>query len=237
MKMYLFRKARTEKQNKSEIDKLERFTVFCCFFYTEHWFLTPFASEASYSDLKLYQDMIEFRKHDDRMANAVLEKFLRHTWYLNQQIIPFALFSKNVSDEEKSEMALKLSQEEPPEEGFQPGCPNLVDLTLYGDNPKLIDFIQGGSLFIFDALNINKDWLVKPISEWKNYESFCEMKSFVENLLVTNDTAERGIKLVSDYIQSQTTCDETLQELLQVVEQHRKEFPDVKKSTLRKKSK
>ena len=235
--MFLFRKARKEKQSKSEMDKLERFTVFCCLYYTEHWFLAPFASEASYSDLQFYQNMIEFQKHDNQMANPIIEKFSRHTWYLNQQLIPFALFSKNVSEKEKCDMALKLSQVEPPKEGFLPGCPNLVDLTLYGDNPKLSNFIQGGSLFIFEALNIKKDWLVKPINEWENDESFCEMKSFVENLLVTNDAAERGIKLVSDYIQSQTTCDETLQELLQVVEQHRKEYPDVKKSTLRKTSK
>lgn len=50
---------------------------------------------------------------------------------------------------------------------------------------------------------------------------------------VVNDLAERGIKLMSDYIDK--CFDETQrQALLQVVECHRQRFPDFTKSTLTK---
>ena len=60
------------------------------------------------------------------------------------------------------------------------------------------------------------------------------MKKFVTNLLVCNDPAERGIKLISDYANSLTKNEEDRQQLLQVVEWHMKMYPDTKKSTLSK---
>ena len=51
-------------------------------------------------------------------------------------------------------------------------------------------------------------------------------------LRVTNDTAERGVKLISDFIGHITTSDFELQELLQVVEAHRQRYPDYSKATL-----
>ena len=63
------------------------------------------------------------------------------------------------------------------------------------------------------------------------------MENWVRNLKVTNDTAERGVKLVSDFSKILTKDPEDLQNVLQVVEQHRREVPDVKKTTLNQTSK
>ena len=53
------------------------------------------------------------------------------------------------------------------------------------------------------------------------------------NVLVTNDLAERGVKLMADFIDKSE--DETeRQALLQVVEFHRKQYPNLTKETLRK---
>ena len=52
---------------------------------------------------------------------------------------------------------------------------------------------------------------------------------------VVNDTAERAVKLVSDFSQAETllTRDEDqLQFVLQVVEGHRIDFPDMRKGTI-----
>ena len=101
---------------------------------------------------------------------------------------------------------------------------------------KLSDFVDNESLFMFDAFDFKKDWLNKPVHTWKNYESFQEMKNWVITLKVTNDLAERGVKLVSEFCDILTKDSEDLQNLLQVVEQHRREFSDVKKTTLNKAS-
>ena len=66
-------------------------------------------------------------------------------------------------------------------------------------NYKLSSFVKSGSHFIFDTMNFDKTWLSLPVNDWKNHDGFKEVESFVRNLLVVNDTAERGIKLISDY--------------------------------------
>ena len=55
---------------------------------------------------------------------------------------------------------------------------------------------MNGSLFIFDELGFGKEWLNKPVSEWENDASFLKMKAWIQNLKVTNDCAERGVKLI-----------------------------------------
>jgi len=49
-----------------------------------------------------------------------------------------------------------------------------------------------------------------------------------------NDVAERGVALIQEFNNIITTDEEQKQMLLQVVETHRKKFPDAKKSTMSK---
>lgn len=60
------------------------------------------------------------------------------------------------------------------------------------------------------------------------------MEDFILNLKITNDTAERGVKMIQDYSKILTKDSKERQDILQVVEQHRDEIRDVKKSTLKK---
>ena len=96
------------------------------------------------------------------------------------------------------------------------------------------DFINEKSWLVFNLINISDvHWLSKPHSEWNNHTGYMKLCCFVLNSKVVNDIAERGIKLISDFVEK--THDEgQRQALLQVVEHHRKQFPDFKKSTLSK---
>ena len=83
-------------------------------------------------------------------------------------------------------MTLKSMPRKFEKKNIIPKLPNL-------EKDLLID--QQRSLhFIFDAMNFDKSWLSLPVSDWKNHEGFKEIESFVRNILVVNDTAERGIK-------------------------------------------
>ena len=183
--------------------------------------------------------MLEFKKHNKAVADTVLDKFYRHTWYLNQCYAPFSLFSKKLSNQEKAEIALELSKVKAPKK-YSCGYPTPVpmsQLTLKdGLETKLSDFVGAESLFMFDRLSFSREWLDKPVDTWKNYQSFREMEKWVRTVLVTNDAAERGVKIVSDYSQILTKDEDDLQNLLQVVEQHRREYKDVNKATLNKAS-
>ena len=50
--------------------------------------------------------------------------------------------------------------------------------------------------------------------------------------MVINDRAERGVALVQDYNKKLTKNEDQLQFLLQVVKEHRRQFPDCTKRNL-----
>ena len=90
------------------------------------------------------------------------------------------------------------------------------------------------SWMLFTLLHIvDTEWLIQDASSWEHSAGFKSLQSFVKNVLVTNDLAERGVKLMADFI-DKAENEKERQELLQVVEFHRKQFPDFKKKTLRK---
>ena len=57
-------------------------------------------------------------------------------------------------------------------------------------------------------------------------------ESIVTALKVVNDTAERGVKLIQDYNLILTKDEEQKQFLLQVVQEHRRLYPDASKKTI-----
>ena len=54
----------------------------------------------------------------------------------------------------------------------------------------------------------------------------------VKSLKVVNDMAERGVKLIQDYNTILTKDEEQKQFLLQVIQEHRRMYPDSKKTTV-----
>ena len=223
------------KKDKKYLENLERFAIFACLFYAEHWFRATLAAEAPFMFLQMYKNMLQFKKYDSKVAVDVLNKLVGHTWYLNQEYAPLSLFSTQVSDAEKSLIAKKLTKITPPQQ-YEKGYPSPVELpqNIKGLKRKLSDSIMDGSLFLFDQLGFGKDWLFMPITEWENNQNFCEMRSWVLNLRVTNDCAERGVALISEYAKSLTKDSVDRENLLQVVELHRKQNPDVTKATFSK---
>ena len=94
---------------------------------------------------------------------------------------------------------------------------------------KRIDFIGPETWFIFNALNLDKNWLYDLPKSWSCNE---KGRKFVANIKVVNDAAERGVKLHSDYTAILTENEKQRASLLQVVEKHRQQYVDSKKSIL-----
>ena len=79
------------------------------------------------------------------------------------------------------------------------------------------------SLFtVLTSLDFLKNGLV---AQWSSFESFLEMKEFAKTVKITNDTAERCVKIISDYAQTITKNEGQRQYLLQLVQEHRKLNP------------
>mgnify|MGYP003312285144 CR=1 FL=1 len=152
-------------------------------------------------------------------------------WGASEKLI--SCFEKEL---EKNVIATALNNVRPPAQ-YKGGYPSEVKLSRrphLARNYKLASFVKSGSHFIFDQMNFDKSWLSLPVSDWKNHEGFKEVESFVRNILVVNDTAERGIKLISDYANCLTKNASERQEILQLVEYHRSKISDDKKSTIKR---
>ena len=93
---------------------------------------------------------------------------------------------------------------------------------------ELKDLIDSDSWFFFHCLGINTDFLSHPAETWETKPGFIEAKNRVKNLHVVNDSAERGVKLTSDFLNT-ARKENIFQHLLQVVEKDRKDRPDQRK--------
>ena len=87
--------------------------------------------------------------------------------------------------------------------------------------PDLAEFITSDSWLIFDKLGL-----------WDNFHEFRKFKGFVENVSVCNDIAERGVSLITAFI-NKTESEEQRQAMLQVVEHHRSMVVDTNQASLK----
>ena len=81
-------------------------------------------------------------------------------------------------------------------------------------------------------LDLDQSFLANDPSNWDEDHSFQDAMHKVKDLAVVNDRAERGIALIQEFNKKLTTGEEQLQFLLQVVSEHRRQFPDCNKKTL-----
>ena len=99
---------------------------------------------------------------------------------------------------------------------------------------ELRDLVTPDSWQLFDILKMSPDWLALPPAEWDTNPDYIEFRNFVKTLKVTNDYAERGVKLATDYSKSLTKDSQVRSKIFQVVESERRAKPDAKKSNMNK---
>ena len=71
-----------------------------------------------------------------------------------------------------------------------------------------------------------------PSMLWDRFAEFRKLQEFVKNIAVCNDVAERGVVLMTQYINTAQSEDQR-QVLLQVVEFHKYLIKDTNKSSLK----
>jgi hypothetical protein len=145
---------------------------------------------------------------DDGIKKAGLKMMLRHSWYLSPELATLALFSTQLTNEEKTQLVENITLDR--------GSHLLSKL------PTSLSEVHISRTF-FEVTQIDDDFLRIPAVEWPETSSFKEAAATVSKLVCVNDCAERGVKLIEDF--NLTTTDETQKQyLLQVVEDHRKKF-------------
>jgi hypothetical protein len=221
----------SERNSEQQIAKLIRFVRFVVLVYVKWWFTWPIAAQAPFRDLQLLKDIDSYKVVDLVVAQTSLKAFSNHLWYLAEDLVPLALFSDVVPEEERQSIANAMKaianighHTNRMGTGFgKPVFPKIKSLDL--SCAKLSDFIGADSWLFFELLKINTEFLHQPLSSWDRLESYCNGLSSVRVLKVVNDAAERGVKLASDFL-PKAKVEEKYQNVLQVVENDRHSRPN-----------
>jgi hypothetical protein len=228
MKMFMF--AGHLEYSVQTQSKLARMNTFLALFYTPRWMSAASAADAPVHDLSLIQDMLRYKETDPELANAVLKKMDNHMWYLTQEMVPFVLFSSNVSNSLKQDIANQLHRTERPE-SFRRGKPPFPKIT---GKTTLMELIGPESHFLFEVLGIDTKRQADPAESWQDNNDFRVARDYVISLKVVNDIAERGVKMMTDFAEVLTKDCKQREYLLQAVEYNRERFNSFKKATLNK---
>ena len=98
-----------------------------------------------------------------------------------------------------------------------------------GRNTQLHDLLTEESPEFFSIIKVDHNWLGQPVDSWEDNKDYTTAKTFVRTV---NDLAERAVKMATDYSQILTKDEDTRRRIIQGVEDHRRAYPDFKKSTL-----
>ena len=212
------------------IQLLSRFCAFLTIIYIPHFLSSSIGCDAPINDMKLFAQLFAMRAWDTQLADEALVVLRRHCWYLTPEVVMFSLFSSKVTNDEKSRIASRLltfdSSVPKSEKLEKPKFPEI------NENTKLVDLVTPQSYRFFRILGLDCPWLAMDPVKWEEEDSYMIAQDFVKTVKVTNDIAERGVKLARDYATLLTTDDSIRAELLQGVERCRRNFPDFAKKTL-----
>ena len=103
-----------------------------------------------------------------------------------------------------------------------------------GERPSLEEFVDKISWLIFDLCGIEgtPEWLKIPSQLWPEFEDFRKMNTYVKNLSVINDSAERGMALIKSFI-DKVHNEEDKQDLIQLIQNFRQKVTDLSKDSLK----
>lgn len=218
------------KMTRSEEAAMKRFAVFVVSTYIQFWYLAPLPASAPASDLKLMKMLVSYEDKD--LSQSAIKAFLRHQWYISETLVSMSFFDDETSLEVKREMVKALTKE-----GAEKPLKRLtiVDQQQFASTIQektVANFVTHASLSFFEILHLPTDFLHTDPEEWNARGDYQAAKSVVHKLQVVNDIAERGVSLMQTFNSILTKNEDQKQYILQVVEEHRKKFPNASKAAI-----
>lgn len=197
-----------------------------------HWH-SPHISTTLYGIIitnttSVFRRLEKFKKvHSSVSANTVTV-LKRHTWYLTEDLISVSLFDESAPLAERTVHARMIHDAATTDELEirKPALPAIATTSA------ISDYIGPRSRLPFDLAGVSLDFLLAD--NWTETAEYAAVKSTLANLSPLNDSAERALHLATTYNTRFTKDEAGYQELLQVVEQHRKDYSLKTKADLKK---
>lgn len=214
-----------------EFSQVKKMANFIALFYTKTFLRSRIACFAPIDDFNFFKAMFWYKEECVDIANSALKSCSRHCWYLTEELVIIAIFNEDLSCFTRSLLARKLFNTPKPK-SFIIGKPKFP--VFVSELPLLSSLIGPRSWLLFSLMgltNCQTDWLQLPPEYWGVLENYRSLKSFINRLEVVNDSAERGIKIISDY---KDVCrnNDQLEYVIQTVEHHRQRVSSLDKNSL-----
>lgn len=193
--------------------------------YQKFWMRCPNATMAPYDDLQLLKEIVEYRSINAEISNIAFASFSKHLWYYNETKVGLAFFDDRISFVEKRKMVQALQNESISQE-------EKITIERSEVRKKRIHYlVTSRTLTFFKDFEISTSWLKKDPKSWCTDCDYKSAKCFFEQMMVVNDCAERGIKLIQ-YVNKSSKDEEEIQNKIQVIEENRKLYNNDKKDTV-----
>jgi hypothetical protein len=232
LKLYMFQDQ--FKLTKSEQAAVTNISLFVSMVYSEFWNEVPLAHKAPLNDLRFLRSIQSFPVR--AVAETASRSMKRHLWYLSEHLVGLSFFDQRLENDTKIAMVHNLKR--------NPSVDSLkrLDGATFNPDDPIEEYVTQRSGKIFDLLiNHGQDkaasFLAKQPRDWMSDAIYIDMLDRVKHLRVVNDCSERAIALIQTFNCSITKDENQKQYLLQLVEQHRKEYPHYTKAVLAKMNK
>lgn len=227
LKIFMFRTQFNLKA--SEINGLRDVCIFIIRAYIKQWFTAGDPVSAPANDIRFLCDLNSLVEDSQKTVVAAKNKFLKHLWYLSEELVGFSFFDENVSSVTKRKMVEGLNKRTGSLKNIKNRTLSKTDFTSL----TLDKLVTKNTNVFFEYLKIPISFLREDPENWPNNKDYIKGKSIVNSIKVTNDNAERGVALVQEFNKFSTKDEDQFQYLLQVVNAHRRLYPDINKKTLK----
>ncbi len=221
-----------------EADKVKRMSTFIAVYHSRAFLQSRLSTIAPSIDLKYLTDMKIYAKEDAEAAEMAIKSVLNHLWYLTEEVVVFAIFDKELPVTLREAMVKKLLSIPRPQQ-FLPQKPIFPRIDPSNDidfSHQLLLCIGPRSWLLFDLLQLRDeklDWMRTAVIYWDKMIGYQNALQLILSMEVVNDSAERGVKLVTDFKDVSKDANEQ-QYLFQVIEDYRNRFQTCTKTVLNK---
>ncbi|XP_010873297.2 uncharacterized protein LOC105013451 isoform X3 [Esox lucius] len=90
---------------RQQVPEIRAFAFFVTHIYAKWWLTCEKAVDAAWNDLTLYHHLQAYKAVDEGIAASAIKALERHRWYLTGEMLPLALFSSKVPNDDKHALA------------------------------------------------------------------------------------------------------------------------------------
>ena len=219
--------------SRHQPEKIRDFVTFVALIYSSWWLQCSVAIDAPWNDLQFFKNLLQYSQVSALISKSAVKAFERHLWYLTAEMVPLALFSSKVPAEHKASLATSLLAVKTsgpcthPNDRYGSGFGKPKFPEKITPRTTLSELVGPDSWYFFHILQLDPAFLTTDVSTWPAHPAYKEALINLEAINVVNDSAERNVKLSTDFIGS-ARSEEHYQNVLQVVEADRKEKPNLR---------